>query len=446
MGRMASRRLTLVLLQEEIPVIRDGEAASARLGKATRRMSDTTRAGLQRKVRAGDIAKERLFDAALPLIRTVATREWHRRRQWGSQVLLEDLIQEAIIGFLKGISSFRMEAVGRSATNYLGQWMLVETRRAAEVLDHDLQVGHDAGERFRRVVALRNRLASELDHDPTDEEISAASRNPYYITRPGLVGRAPKDGEERQPGKGLTIAQITEERSLRTRVGRVDRFSTSDDNDESSTGPGLVDPSRATSTLYPLGETLEGPEEQVLAADRARVVAGLLTAAMDRLALPSEQRDIVSRRFGLPPHVESSAREISRELGIQRDRVSRVLSAFQQEMVRPGGSFHAVIQGIEPDDLRDLGLGWVVDTLGDWPDHPSDPPPVVLLESLPPAPKRRMTAPGTTRAEGFLAWYMCDFHDRAFYSLYQERADAPKKRPCPSCQRICERFKLVPAG
>lgn len=446
MARMSRTRLSVTLLQESIPAIRDGEAASERLARATSRMGDRTRGQLQAKVRAGEAAKEQLFAASLPLIRAVATREWHRRQQWGSQVALEDLLQEAILGFLKGISSFKVEAIGRSATNYLGQWMLVETRRAAEVLDHDLQVGHDAGERFRRVRALRTRLAAELEREPTDEEISDASRNPDYVTRPGLVGKAPKDGEERSVGKGLTVAQVAEERSLRTRVGRVARFSAADDADDTSVGPGLVDPSRISDAAPSPGAVIpDSPEDQVMSAAGSEAIAALLGAAMDRLGMPNEQREIVSRRYGLPPYAESSAREISREMGVQRDRVSKVLAEFQFEMVRTGGSLHAIVKDMNADDLRDVGLGWVVDSLGDWPSAAVEPPAEILLQSFTETSTRRTVVipADPSRSEGFLAWFVCDFHDRTFSGMYAERRDIPKARPCPSCQRPSERVKVV---
>lgn len=449
MDRASKQRLTVVMLQEEIPVVRAGEAAEERLAKATKRMSDTTRLKLQAEVRAGQDAKERLFAAALPLIRTVATKEWTRRQQWGSQVPLDDLFQEATIGFLKGIASFRPEAIGKSATNYIGQWMLVETRRAAEVLDHDLQVGHDAGERFRRVRALRTRLATEYGREPTDEEIASASRNPNYVTRPGLVGKAPKEGEQAAVGKGLTLQQIREERAWRTRVGRVGRFATAEETNEDShahTSYGLVDPTRATSPRD--DGTTNDPAQSVTDLGANDAIAALLTAAMNLLELPNEQREIIARRYGLPPHEETSAREIARQLGMQRDRVSRIVTAFQQEMVRPGGTFHLIVRNMNPDDLHDIGLGWTLNVLGEWPadqTHPT-PPPHVLTEQIVihGEPITIPVEPSTTPMTGILAVFLCDYHDRTFSGMYQNERAVPKTRPCPACGRSSERVRTKP--
>lgn len=445
LARVQGTRLTVELLQAEVPKVKAGAEAQARLDKSGNRMGDSLKMKLSAQVREGERAKEILFVAALPLIRTIAAREWRRRQQWGSQVSLEDLTQEAIIGFLKGVSGFKTEAIGKSATNYLGQWMLVETRRAAEVLDHDLQVGHDAGERFRKIRALRNRLATELGREPTDDEIAAASRDPNYVTRPGMVGRAPKEGEERAAGKGLTPQQVSEEKQLRTRVGHAARFGTEADSDDDTGGAGVVDPSRdAIRGISPDQEDWGSPDQPVLDAENARVVAGILTAAMDGLEMPAVQRDIIARRFGLPPHQESSAREIARALNLQRDKVSRVIAAFQREMTRKGGAFHAVIAKLEPADVYDVGLGWTLSALGDWPKRPSKKPvPAILTENLGDLTSRPATK-GDTRATGYLAWFVCDYHDRTFSGLYQTAQNIPKSRACPSCGKPSLRVKTAP--
>ena len=446
LARLQGTRLTVEMLQTEVPRVRAGAEAQVRLDKSSKRMGEALQQKLSREVYEGEQAKERLFIAALPLIRTIAAREWRRRQQWGSQVTLEDLTQEAIIGFLKGIAGFKTEAIGKSATNYLGQWMLVETRRAAEVLDHDLQVGHDAGERFRKIRALRNRLATELGREPTDQEIADASRDLNYVTRPGMVGRAPKEGEERTGGKGVTEQQVAEERQLRGRVGHSARFaSESDMEEDSSAGALLVDPSRDTIRSVGADEDISGePGQPLFDAESARIIAAILTASMDTLGMPQLQREIIARRFGLPPHQESSAREIARSLNLQRDKVSRVISAFQQEMTRKGGAFHAVIIKLDPADVYDVGLGWTLTTLGEWPKRPSKKAPPAILtdtisEELPKEPPSRKE----TKATGYLAWFVCDYHDRTFSALYRTAQSIPRSRACPSCGKPSQRIKTA---
>lgn len=434
MSRISGQRLTVEMLAEEIPILRAAEEAAEVLAKNKRPKGGVA---LRKTVADGELAKERLFSAALPLIRAVASREWRRRQQWGSQVPLEDLTQDAIVGFFKGLSGFRPEAVRRSATNYLGQWMLVEMRRSAESLDHDLQVGHDAGERFRRVRALRSRLINELGREPTDEEISNASRDPAYLTRPGMMGRAPAEGEAPAVGRGLTVAQVAEERSARQRVGHSARFASSEGDEPMPRG--VIDTERLSTSDWE-GEALAAdPADLTGEADAAAIVAAMVGEVLDRMRLPDEQREVISRRFGLAPYPsEASAREISRAMGVHRERVTRILNAFSAEMTKKGGLFHEVVGRANEDDLLALGLAWITTTLGPWdPKLRAGAAPVqqVLLEPMIatiPAQQRDL---GTTKTKGMLAHFQCDYHDRIFSGMYPDKKSVPKVRPCPSCQQ-----------
>lgn len=377
-------RLTIELLTVEVPRMHAGERAAAELAAGV--SSTDKERELRRTVRNGERSKERIFTAALPLIRNIARREWRRRQQWGSTIPLEDLTQDAIIGFFKGLAKFRPEAAKKSSTNYLGQWMLVEMRRSAETMDHDLQVGHDAAERFRRIRALRSRLEAELHRPPTDEEISAASRDPKYVTRPGMVGRAPDENESApRTGRGLTVAQIQEEAAARNRLGRVSRFGeVSDRDDAPESAGGVVDAERAVLQRSDGDQTLSSPESQIVEEQASNFMSGLISRTLDVMKLPEAQREIIERRYGLKDYQEeSSAREISRVMGIHRERVSRVLNTFADEMKRPGGSFHRVVGQLDRDDLNDLGIGWVFTVLGEWqPSMANNPVPTVLTDDI----------------------------------------------------------------
>jgi DNA-directed RNA polymerase sigma subunit (sigma70/sigma32) len=189
LSRVVSNKLTVELLEIHIPILREGEKADEVLRTKQGKLSEKQVRGLRRLVKEGARSKEILFNSALPLIRTISQKEYRRRSQWGSAIPLDDLMQDAIVGFFKGLRIFELTAARKSATNYLGQWMLSEMRRAAESMDNDLQVGHDAGERFRKIRAIRSRLYNDLNREPTDEEIVDASNNSDYTLKPGLVGR-----------------------------------------------------------------------------------------------------------------------------------------------------------------------------------------------------------------------------------------------------------------
>lgn len=441
LNRMSSQRLTVELLAEEIPRVRAGEKAGELL--ASGELSGERARTARQQARDGEQAKARLFAAALPLIRTIAQREHRRRQQWNSMVPLDDLMQDAIVGFFRGLAKFDSGEVRNSATNYLGQWMLSEMRRGAEAMDHDLQVGHDAGDRFRRIRALRSRLINDLGREPSDEEIAAASRNPAYLTRPGMVGRAPVEGKERQMGKGVTAAQVAEERAVRNRVGAATRFGDVSPSDDAPSAPGTIAADRVVASPADQLTAFSDPADLIDEAATHEVMAGLISRTLQRMNLPEQQTEIIRRRFGLSPYPdETSAREIARVMGVHRERVSRVLNTFTQEMTRPGGMFHQVVSRIPLDDLVDLGLEWMYDTLGPWKPEFDDQVviPAALTEPI------SVAVPGatvSTAAPGNLVTFWCEYHDREFASFYAADADVPSVWPCPECQRPSELVRVA---
>jgi hypothetical protein len=135
-------------------------------------------------------------------------------------------------------------------------------------------------------------------------------------------------------------------------------------------------------------------------------------------------------------------------MGIHRERVSRILTAFTAEMTAPGGTFHRIIARFTPDDLQSLNLDWLAQALGDW-----DPRvaavhrvPNVLTEVTTASPTAVARATGQTNASGVLAWYQCDYEDKVFSGLYPGAAEVPKQRKCPDCQHDADLFKTTVTG
>lgn len=366
--RVDDTRLTVDLLRELVPVVRAGQEAQDKLEAGRMRNPDRIRE-LRMAIRSGEKAKERLFNAALPLIRTIVQKEYRRRQQWGSQIPMDDLMQDAIIGFFKGLRIFDTHSINKSATNYLGQWMLSEMRRAAESMDHDLQIGHDAGERFRRIRAIRSRLAGELGREPTDQEIVDASTKPEYSVKPGMVGRV--SDANKTGGKAITLEQIADEKANRDRLGsaaRITSMGSSDDMSSSDSGS-VVEVERLSGAVEDEDEVSEISDPALLVSSEAsqEIIAGLVRRVMGALSLPEQQIEIISRRYGLAPYdEEQSARSISKEMGIHREKIARILTAFSREITTPGATLHQLIKDFAHEDLYDLGLGWLADSLGEW--------------------------------------------------------------------------------
>lgn len=424
MSRLAGTgELTLDMLAEEVPLFQQGKAAAAEL--AAGGVHHKRRPVLARTVADGQAAQERLVLAALPLIKHLASKEHARRQRWASQVSFDDLFQEAVAGFLRGLAAYNPDGGQRSATNYLGQWIMIEMRRNVEAVDNDFGVAFDAAERMRKIRALRSRLAAELEREPTDEEIVAASLDPAYAAGQKM-GRVNKTG----PRKGLTLAQLAEERDFRARVGATHRLGDPVGDEADLT---VVEFARPLS-----GDSGADAADTVVAAGASAGLAKVVEEAVTAMGLPAAQREIIARRFGLAPFGgEESARDISKEMGLQRVKVSKVIEAFTTEMTRPGGAFHRACAALSGEELCDLGLGWVQATLGAVPAGAAPVPvPPILTEPLragtgavPPPPP---PVPGSSRA-GVRAQFSCPVHVNGFVGMYPRRDAVPPTRACPMC-------------
>jgi RNA polymerase sigma factor (sigma-70 family) len=441
MSRMAGAgELTLDLLRRDVPVFQEGRRAGQALAGADAPTDMVGRQRLARLARDGEAAQERLVLAAIPLIKHLAAKEHARRQRWQSQITFEDLFQEGVGGLLRGLAAYNPDGGQKSPTNYLGQWIMIEMRRNVESSDNDFGVAFDAAERMRKIRALRSRLSAELGREPTDEEIIEASGDMAYAGG-RKIGRVNKPDA---PRKRLTMAQLAEERDLRARVGATGRLVAASGGDEPEVP--LVDFARPLT-----GAWLSDAAEPVVARGAASGLARLIQQTLDVMALPSTQREVVARRYGLPPHErEESGRDISRSMNLHRDKVSKVLEAFTAEMTRPGGAFHRACASLDEDELADLGLSWVVSSLGDLadlPDGAADGAVIPDILTVPMTDRAGSVAPPSagppTGRRGVRAQFACPVHQFGFVGVYPDRPSVPKRRSCPACGEPSRLVRLM---
>jgi RNA polymerase sigma factor (sigma-70 family) len=437
-------RLTLVGLRRDVPLVKAGNAAVRDLSNPERKSSRAQTAALWKVAGAGAAAKERLVVAGLPLVKRLAQTELRRRTLgWGTAVTFDELVQEGMFGLLRGLNAYNPDGGQKSPTNYVGQWILTEMRRNVERLDNDFGVSFDAAERFRKIRAVRNRLRKQLGREPLDEEIIAASSDPpgtHSAPKLGPVGRA------LTIGKALTGKQLDEERDLRFRVGF-----TAARLDATIGGPGESDTPLVDMVVLTVdGSSAHDAQEALAEQSTKDALSKLLRQVFDQMRLPAVQRDVIARRYGLPPYLaEESARDISRALDLHREKVGRVIEAFQQEMARPGGPFHAVCHRLSDEDLTGLGLGWVPRTLGDFgavpkaavvadlPDALVDP--LVSRQKKPPPPP----SASLRLSVGYLVQFLCDYHDWTFNGSYRAGVPQPAARDCPRCGRSSTAIRVL---
>lgn len=421
-------RITMEQMRAEVPIYQRGHQARLRLQEDPA-PTGAERVALLDAVRAGEQCKERLLAAGIPLVKSLAVKEYNRRQGWATQVTFEDLFQDALLGYFRALLSYKVDGDYKSPTNFIGQWIITEMRRSAETLDNDFEVSHESSERFRRIRAIRSRLSGELGRPPTDEEIMAASLEATAGHR--TMGRVGRSGP-----KPLTAEQIEEERLYRHRVGVTHRIVPTYESGESDAYAVSADWAQPV-----LGSQSAAMEDSQDDRDTSVGLSKVFTLAMDAIGMPDLQRQIVWRRFGLSPFtLEEDVKDIARALSVSQQTVNDVLDAFRAEMGMPGGAFHQVCATLPADVIQDAGLGWVLDTLGEF---------TLRLKKAAPNPAATLTGPLRRKPNvsdddlptarllkpGTYAKFVCRFHGRAFVLRYRDETKVPPEAACASCGR-----------
>lgn len=419
---------TIEMLAELAPVYQAGYAAQEQL-KNDPPQDLLHHAELQQAVVAGEAAKEKLVLAGMSLARSLAMNELNRRAQAGGLTQLDDLMQEAFIGMLKGLRNYDPGKQRESPTNYVSGYITMEMRRGETAkLDSDFSVPVEVSTLDRRIRALRSRLAGDLGREPTPQEISDASADPKYAVATLMAAK----GGNRKP-KRIPVEKVVEERNHSTRVGPLTRPGGYDDGE--GAGPDPYDAGVPLATSEQVGS-----DERALQDAQQTGVRELLMLTMRAMGLPAVQSEIVMRHHGLAPYAESqTAARIGRELDLESGKVSEVVEAFSVEMARPGGAFHRLCSQRSAAELADLGMPWIQQALGAWDDVPearqNQPPPPVLVEEIVPVKRRRAPRPVVENTTGFtLAQYQCLYDGADYVVPYEAPEDVLTTRPCPRCQ------------
>lgn len=433
--------LTLENLAYYVPIAQAGRAAETKLREegATDRTEERE---LRKAVREGERAKEKLVLMALPLIKSLAHKEYRRRQAWGSRITFEDIVSEGLGGFIRGIYAYNPEGNHKSATNYLGQWIITDMKRNVEELDHDFSVPYEAIERQRKIRAIRSRLTSELGREPTDQEIidDAAKGMPYGDSMLGKVDKSQAAGSRRRV---ITQKHIDEERDMFRRTGAVlpsEQLMSDTDGSSMSTLEALSAKSITAndSNRAWTHEANDAPASVEAVEDREvkERLSQLIEQAFDLIGVGRVQREVIRRRFGLMPYEEEQkVRDIALHTRVPKHKVSRIVTLFAAEMSNPGGAFHKLVSEMGEDDADSLGMGWIISQLGEYT-GPSNKKTHKDLTSNLAEDKNAPTAPRvhmSTAHDGVLATFHCPQERRDFTHNYVSEEQAPITAHCPYC-------------
>lgn len=123
---------------------------------------------LTRRVQAGDkCARQRLVECNMRLVINIARNYRHK------SVALEDLIQEGAIGLMQAAERFDPDRGFRFST-YATHWVRQAIGRAIDNKAKAIRIPAHVAQSMRRIERERVKLAVELGHDPTVEEIAEA--------------------------------------------------------------------------------------------------------------------------------------------------------------------------------------------------------------------------------------------------------------------------------
>src|ERR671933_1392151 len=148
---------------------------------------------LGRRVREGDeTARSKLIEKNLRLVIPVA------KKYRGMGLPFGDLLQEGNTGLMRAADKFDPEKGFRFST-YATWWIRQAVQRAVADKGRTIRVPVHMGEKIRKMARAYGELSTELEREPTDEEV--AGRLEWTVGEVLAVKSAMPRSEERRVGK-----------------------------------------------------------------------------------------------------------------------------------------------------------------------------------------------------------------------------------------------------
>ena len=284
-------KVPLLTADEEIELataMTAGNAAKERLKEieeSGEEITDEERKALNAECKRGERAKQKLAEANLRLVVSIA------KRYVGRGMLFLDLIQEGNLGLIKAVEKFDYTK-GYKFSTYATWWIRQAITRAIADQARTLRIPVHMVETINKLIRVQRQLLQDLGRDPTPEEIGAE------------MGMSPDRVRE--------IQKISQEPvSLETPIG---------EEEDSQLGDFIED------------STAVAPPE----AASDSMLREQLDQVLDSLA--DRERKVIKFRFGLEDGHPRTLEEVGREFGVTRERIRQIESKTLAKLRHPSRS------------------------------------------------------------------------------------------------------------
>ena len=284
-------KVPLLTADEEIELataMTAGNAAKERLKEieeSGEEITDEERKALNAECKRGERAKQKLAEANLRLVVSIA------KRYVGRGMLFLDLIQEGNLGLIKAVEKFDYTK-GYKFSTYATWWIRQAITRAIADQARTIRIPVHMVETINKLIRVQRQLLQDLGRDPTPEEIGAE------------MGMSPDRVRE--------IQKISQEPvSLETPIG---------EEEDSSLGDFIED------------STAVAPPE----AASDSMLREQLDQVLDSLA--DRERKVIKFRFGLEDGHPRTLEEVGREFGVTRERIRQIESKTLAKLRHPSRS------------------------------------------------------------------------------------------------------------